>query len=181
MARNCFTGSTRPKANTKAALCWYMAHLAAARACTPWPLRCLLLALNKLSIHYWNHLPVTRFSLSEEAKKYLTPDYDFNLNTNFAASQDYQQDLLNAKGKVSISRVTSWASCVITGMPSLVTWVMKSAMGICAMRAPRASDKPPSRNKAVASAARAPGSAKSFPDCRPIITASGLICSCPLI
>jgi len=61
-----------------------------------------LLALNKLGIHYWNHLPVTRFALSEEAKKYLTPDYDFNLNTNFAASQDYQQDLLNAKGKVAI-------------------------------------------------------------------------------
>jgi len=61
-----------------------------------------LLALNKLGLHYWNHLPVTRFALSEEAKKYLTPDYDFNLNTNFAASQDYQQDLLNAKGKVAI-------------------------------------------------------------------------------
>jgi len=66
-------------------------------------------------------------------------------------------------------------------MPSLDTWVMKLAMGICAMRAPRASDKPSSRNKAVASAARAPGSDKSFPDYRPIITASGLICSCPLI
>ena len=43
MARNCFTGSTRPKATTKAALCWYMAHLAATRACTPWLLLCLQL------------------------------------------------------------------------------------------------------------------------------------------
>ena len=37
-----------------------------------------------------------------EAKSFLTPEYDFNLNTNFAASPDYRQDLLNAKGKVAI-------------------------------------------------------------------------------
>ncbi len=61
-----------------------------------------LMALNKVGIRFWNRLPVTRFALSEQARKLLTPEYDFNLNTNFAASQDYQQDLLNAKGKVAI-------------------------------------------------------------------------------
>lgn len=43
-----------------------------------------------------------RFALTEEAKKFLTPEYDFNLNMNFAANADYQADLLNAKGKVAI-------------------------------------------------------------------------------
>ena len=59
-------------------------------------------ALNAVGIRYWNDLPVVRFALTEEAKSFLTPEYDFNLNTNFAASQDYRQDLLNAKGKVAI-------------------------------------------------------------------------------
>ena len=59
-------------------------------------------ALNAVGIRYWNDLPVVRFALTEEAKSFLTPEYDFNLNTNFAANPDYRQDLLNAKGKVSI-------------------------------------------------------------------------------
>ena len=59
-------------------------------------------ALNAVGIRHWNALPVVRFALTEEVKKFLTPEYDFNLNTNFAASQDYRQDLLNAKGKVAI-------------------------------------------------------------------------------
>ena len=59
-------------------------------------------ALNAVGIRYWNDLPVLRFALTEEAKNFLTPEYDFNLNTNFAANSDYQADLLNAKGKVVI-------------------------------------------------------------------------------
>jgi len=59
-------------------------------------------ALNAVGIRYWNDLPVVRFALTEETKSFLTPEYDFNLNTNFAASQDYRQDLMNAKGKVAI-------------------------------------------------------------------------------
>ena len=59
-------------------------------------------ALNAVGIRYWNDLPVVRFALTEEAKKFLTPEYDFNLATNFAANADYQADLLNAKGKVAI-------------------------------------------------------------------------------
>ena len=59
-------------------------------------------ALNAVGIRYWNDLPVVRFALTEEAKNFLTPEYDFNLNMNFAANSDYQADLLNAKGKVAI-------------------------------------------------------------------------------
>jgi non-heme chloroperoxidase len=59
-------------------------------------------ALNAVGIRHWNDLPVVRFALTEEAKSFLTAEYDFNLNTNFAANQDYRQDLLNAKGKVAI-------------------------------------------------------------------------------
>ena len=58
--------------------------------------------LNAVGLRYWNDLPVVRFALTEEAKKFLTPEYDFNLNMNFAANSDYQADLLNAKGKVAI-------------------------------------------------------------------------------
>ena len=58
--------------------------------------------LNAVGLRYWNDLPVVRFALTEEAKSFLTSEYDFNLNTNFAASPDYRQDLLNAKGKVAI-------------------------------------------------------------------------------
>jgi alpha-beta hydrolase superfamily lysophospholipase len=61
-----------------------------------------LIALNAVGIRYWNHLSVTRFALTEVAKRSLTPEYDFNLNMNFAANADYQADLLNAKGKVAI-------------------------------------------------------------------------------
>ena len=57
---------------------------------------------NAVGIRYWNDMPVVRFALTEEAISFLTPQYDFNLNTNFAANQDYRQDLLNAKGKVAI-------------------------------------------------------------------------------
>lgn len=59
-------------------------------------------ALNAVGIRYWNDLPVVRFALTEDAKKFLTPEYDFNLAMNFAANADYQADLRNAKGKVAI-------------------------------------------------------------------------------
>jgi alpha-beta hydrolase superfamily lysophospholipase len=59
-------------------------------------------ALNAVGIRYWNDLPVVRFALTEQDKSFLTPEYGFNLATNFAANADYQADLLNAKGKVAI-------------------------------------------------------------------------------
>jgi len=61
-----------------------------------------LYALNAVGIRYWNYLPVVRFALTEEAKKFLTPEYGFNLAMNFAPNQDYKLDLANAKGKVAI-------------------------------------------------------------------------------
>ena len=61
-----------------------------------------LLALNKAGIRYWNHLPVTRFALSDEALKFLTPEYDFNLAMNFSVHSDYLSDIRNAKGRVSL-------------------------------------------------------------------------------
>ena len=61
-----------------------------------------LLALNKAGIRYWNHLPVTRFALSDEARKFLTPEYDFNLAMNFSVHSDYLSDFRNAKGRVSL-------------------------------------------------------------------------------
>jgi len=59
-------------------------------------------ALNAVGIRYWNDLPVVRFALTEQDKSFLTPEYGFNLATNFAANADYQADLLSAKGKVVI-------------------------------------------------------------------------------
>jgi alpha-beta hydrolase superfamily lysophospholipase len=59
-------------------------------------------ALNAVGIRHWNDLLVVRFALTEEVKKFLTPEYGFNLATNFAANADYQADLLSAKGKVAI-------------------------------------------------------------------------------
>ncbi len=61
-----------------------------------------LMALNKVGIRCWNHLPVTRFALSEQARKLLTPEYDFNLAMNFSVHSDYLNDMGNAKGKVSV-------------------------------------------------------------------------------
>jgi len=55
-----------------------------------------------MGIHYWNHLPVTRFALSAEAQTFLTPAYDFNLAMNFSVNSDYQQDIQKAKDKVAI-------------------------------------------------------------------------------
>ena len=62
----------------------------------------VLMALNKAGIRYWNYLPVTRFALSEQARKLLTPEYDFNLAMNFSVHSDYLNDMGNAKGKVSV-------------------------------------------------------------------------------
>jgi len=61
-----------------------------------------LSVLNAMGIRHWNDLPVTRFALSDEAKRSLTPEYGFNLAMNFAPHQDYKLDLANAKGKVAI-------------------------------------------------------------------------------
>ncbi len=48
-----------------------------------------LTMLNALGIHLFNHLPVTSFALSGEARDMLTPEYDYNLATNFRPLSDY--------------------------------------------------------------------------------------------
>ncbi|MDO5693543.1 MAG: alpha/beta hydrolase [Pseudomonadota bacterium] len=52
-----------------------------------------LVALNRLGISALNHLPVTRFGLDEQAQKFLTPAYDFNLATNYRPSMDFMANL----------------------------------------------------------------------------------------
>lgn len=49
--------------------------------------------LNALGIQKFNYLPVTRFALNEEAKKFLTPEYSFALASNFQAKRDYQENI----------------------------------------------------------------------------------------
>jgi non-heme chloroperoxidase len=49
--------------------------------------------LNSLGVHSFNDLPVTRFALSEDAKKFLTPEYSFALAVNFQPHRDYLSDI----------------------------------------------------------------------------------------
>ena len=58
--------------------------------------------LNALGIEKFNHLPVTRFALNEEAKKCLTTEYSFALASNFQAKRDYQANIRAAHQPCSI-------------------------------------------------------------------------------
>ena len=49
--------------------------------------------LNTVGVQAFNHLPVTRFALSEEAKSLLTPEYSFALATNFRPERDYAANI----------------------------------------------------------------------------------------
>lgn len=46
--------------------------------------------LDRMGIRGFNDLPVTRFALTEEAKKFLTPQYSFALAQNFRPERDYR-------------------------------------------------------------------------------------------
>ncbi|MBA4255343.1 MAG: alpha/beta hydrolase [Polaromonas sp.] len=48
-----------------------------------------LTALNAVGIRAFNHLPVTRFALDDEASRVLTPTYDYNLAMNFRPRTDW--------------------------------------------------------------------------------------------
>jgi alpha-beta hydrolase superfamily lysophospholipase len=50
-------------------------------------------ALNGFGIRAFNDLPVTRFALTEEAKKFLTPQYSFSLAQNYRPERDYQANI----------------------------------------------------------------------------------------
>lgn len=45
--------------------------------------------LDRLGIRAFGHLPVVRYALNDEAKKFLTPAYSFNLAQNFRPKADY--------------------------------------------------------------------------------------------
>lgn len=49
--------------------------------------------LNAAGIHAFNELPVMRFALNERAKQFLTPEYSYNLATNFRPHPDYTEDM----------------------------------------------------------------------------------------
>lgn len=48
-----------------------------------------LMLLNRIGINAFNHLPVMRFALNDEDKKFLTPTYSFNLARNYRPKRDY--------------------------------------------------------------------------------------------
>ena len=58
--------------------------------------------LNQAGITRWNHLPVLRFALNEQARRILTPSYSYALATNFRPHDDYRSDIRHARGKVCI-------------------------------------------------------------------------------
>ena len=49
--------------------------------------------LNAVGIRAFNALPVTSFALNERARSFLTPQYDFNLATNFRPEREYMANL----------------------------------------------------------------------------------------
>lgn len=51
--------------------------------------------LNGFGLRTLNSLPVLRFAVSENAKKFLTSEYSFALQTNFRPHADYLADLRN--------------------------------------------------------------------------------------
>lgn len=58
--------------------------------------------LNRAGITRWNHLPVLRFAVTEQARRTLTPSYSYALATNFRPHDDYRSDIRHARGKVCI-------------------------------------------------------------------------------
>ena len=49
--------------------------------------------LDGAGIHAFNHLPVVRYALDDEAKRLLTPAYSFNLAQNYRPKRDYRATL----------------------------------------------------------------------------------------
>ncbi|MFN4120168.1 alpha/beta hydrolase [Acidovorax sp.] len=58
--------------------------------------------INQMGITQWNHMPVLKFALSDEAREALTPAYSFTVATNFRPHDDYQADIRNARGTICI-------------------------------------------------------------------------------
>ncbi|AKJ31420.1 alpha/beta hydrolase [Caldimonas brevitalea] len=56
-----------------------------------------LSVLNQIGLKAFNHLPVAQFAVSEEAKRFLTPQYSFALAANFRPHRDYAADIRGVK------------------------------------------------------------------------------------
>jgi alpha-beta hydrolase superfamily lysophospholipase len=49
--------------------------------------------LDAAGVRAFNHLPVTRFALNEEARRFMTPQYSFALAQNFRPMRDYRSNI----------------------------------------------------------------------------------------
>lgn len=58
--------------------------------------------LNSFGVRFLNHLPVTAFALNEQAKSFLTPEYDFNLSMNFRPQSDYRSNIAQVNASTAI-------------------------------------------------------------------------------
>jgi pimeloyl-ACP methyl ester carboxylesterase len=61
-----------------------------------------LMALNRLGITRWNHLPVLAFAVTDLPQAQLTPEYAYALALNFGPHWDYQGDIRHAAGRIRV-------------------------------------------------------------------------------
>jgi alpha-beta hydrolase superfamily lysophospholipase len=61
------------------------------------PRYAVLSVLDRLGVHAFETLPVVKFSLSEQAKAFLTPQYTYALAENFRPRHDYRANLRDAR------------------------------------------------------------------------------------
>jgi alpha-beta hydrolase superfamily lysophospholipase len=58
--------------------------------------------LNGFGVRAFNDLPVIKFALTEEAKRFLTPQYSFALAENFGPERDYQANIRAVKQPLQV-------------------------------------------------------------------------------
>lgn len=61
-----------------------------------------LTLLNMAGVSAFNDLPVTAFALNENARQFLTPEYDYNLAMNFRPQRDYEANLRNVSRPTAV-------------------------------------------------------------------------------
>jgi alpha-beta hydrolase superfamily lysophospholipase len=61
-----------------------------------------LMGLNGLGIKAFNHLPVTRFAVTEDGRKSLTAEYSYALATGFRPRRDYQASIRAIRQPVAV-------------------------------------------------------------------------------
>lgn len=85
-----------------------------------------LAALDRLGWHAFEHLPVVKFSLNEQAKSFLTPQYSYALAENFRPLHDYRASLRAARQPMQVLvgdrdeafRAEAYAPLLATERPS---------------------------------------------------------------